>query len=294
MLSHQSKENSKTEYCSITPPSGGEGGGRNFRISVIMGIYNCANTLVEALDSLYAQTCQDFKIILCEDGSMDNTYQVAADYAARHDNIVLIRNERNMGLNHTLNRCLELADTEYVARMDGDDISFPSRFEKEINFLDKHPEYAIVSTPMIYFDEQGEFGRGKGGYEPDKSAFIYGTPFCHAPCMVRCEAYRAVGGYSENPKLVRHEDYNLWMKMFAHGYRGYMLDEYLYAMRDDRNATHRRNLKGRLNGIYAHFLAHQTLGLPWIKFVLFAVTNLAKGLMPAAMYEHYHKKRFKQ
>ena len=117
----------------------------NFRISVIMGIYNCANTLVEALDSLYAQTCQDFKIILCEDGSTDDTYQVAADYAARHDNIVLIRNERNMGLNHTLNRCLELADTEYVARMDGDDISLPSRFEKEINFRDKHPEYAIVS-----------------------------------------------------------------------------------------------------------------------------------------------------
>ena len=84
------------------------------RVSVIMGIYNCASTLVEALDSLYKQTYQDFIIILCEDGSTDNTYQVASDYAATRDNIVLLRNEQNMGLNYTLNRCLEVVDTEYI------------------------------------------------------------------------------------------------------------------------------------------------------------------------------------
>ena len=100
-----------------------------------MGIYNCAPTLAEALDSLYAQTYQDFKIILCDDGSTDNTYEVARHYADSHDNIVLVRNERNMGLNYTLNHCLRYADTEYCARMDGDDISLPTRFEKEINFL---------------------------------------------------------------------------------------------------------------------------------------------------------------
>ena len=76
------------------------------RISVIMGIYNCAPTLVEALDSLYAQTYKDFKIILCEDGSSDNTYEVARQYADSHDNIVLIRNDKNMGLNYTLNRVM--------------------------------------------------------------------------------------------------------------------------------------------------------------------------------------------
>ena len=161
-----------------------------FRISVLIGIYNCASTLVEALDSLYAQTYQGFQIILCDDGSSDNTYQVAKDYASKHDNIILIKNEKNMGLNYTLNHCLEYAETEYIARMDGDDISLPSRFEKEVNFLDNHPEFAIVSTPMIYFDEQGEFGRGKGGYESKKERLIYGTAFCHAPCMIRTDAYK--------------------------------------------------------------------------------------------------------
>ena len=128
------------------------------RISVIMGIYNCASTLAEALDSLLAQTYQGFKVIMCDDGSSDNTVEVAQSYVNRYpDKFIIAKNGHNMGLNFTLNHCLEYVDTEYVARMDGDDISLPQRFEKEIAFLDEHPEIAIVSTPMIYFDENGDF-----------------------------------------------------------------------------------------------------------------------------------------
>ena len=262
----------------------------NPRISVIIGIYNCAPTLVEALDSLYNQTFKDFKIILCDDGSSDDTYNVAKDYVSRHDNIILIRNECNMGLNYTLNHCLKYADTEYVARMDGDDISMPTRFEKEINFLDDHPEFSIVSMPMIYFDEDGEFGCGKGGYESKKERLIYGTAFCHAPCMVRREAFEMVGGYSVDKRLLRYEDYNLWTKMFAKGLRGYMLDEPLYMMRDDRNAKRRRNFKGRIRAIYAHYLAHKQLHLPWHKFIVFSIISITKGIMPMSLYSYFHKK----
>ena len=257
-----------------------------------MGIYNCASTLVEALDSLYAQTIQDFKIILCDDGSTDNTYQVAKDFASRHDNIVLIKNDQNMGLNYTLNHCLEYADTEYVARMDGDDISLPTRFEKEIDFLDKHPEFAIVSTPMIYFDEKGEFGRGKTKEgEPTKDRLMYGPPFCHAPCMVKREAYESVGGYTVDKRLLRFEDYNLWMKMFEKGYRGYNLGEHLYAMRDDRNAVRRRTLKSAFNGIYAHYLAHKTLHLSYGKLLIYSIKKIGTRLMPKRFYTYFHKKQ---
>ncbi len=263
-----------------------------YRISVIMGIYNCASTLVEALDSLYAQTYQDFKVILCDDGSTDDTYQVAKNYAAGHDNIILIRNDRNMGLNFTLNHCLEFADTEYVARMDGDDISLPTRFEKEINFLDAHPEYAIVSCPMIYFDESGEFARGKVTFhEPQKEHFVYGPPFCHAPCMVRREAYETVGGYTVDKRLLRMEDYNLWMKMYAKGFKGYNINECLYAMRDDRNAVRRRDLKAAFHGIYAHYLAHREFSLPYSKLVSYSLKKIGKRLLPDSIYTKYHKQR---
>ena len=145
------------------------------RISVLIGLYNCASTIQEALDSLYAQTYQDFKIILCDDGSKDDTLKIARENARTHENVFVINNGHNMGLNYTLNHCLEYADTEYVARMDGDDISIPTRFEKEIEFLDTHPEYAIVSTPMIYFDEQGDFRIGHSIETPQKKDFLYGN-----------------------------------------------------------------------------------------------------------------------
>ena len=206
------------------------------RISVLIGIYNCAPYLQEALDSLYAQTYQDFKIILCDDGSNDDTYAIAQHNAEEHSNIVLIKNERNMGLNYTLNHCLEHADTEYIARMDGDDISLPTRFEKEIAFLDAHPEYAVVSVPMIYFDESGDFRTGKGSGEVKAEDFINGTPICHAPCMARTAVIKSVGGYSVDDRLLRVEDYHLWFKVFSAGNRLYMMNEPLYKMRDDRNA----------------------------------------------------------
>src|SRR5699024_9468829 len=88
---------------------------REPRISVLMGIYNCADTLPEALDSLYNQTYKRFKLILCDDGSTDNTYAVAQTYANKYDNITLLKNEKNIKLAGTLNRCLAYADTDYIA-----------------------------------------------------------------------------------------------------------------------------------------------------------------------------------
>ena len=254
-----------------------------------MGIYNCAGTIVEALDSLYAQTYQDFNVILCEDGSSDDTYAVAKEYAKSHGNIILLRNERNMGLNYTLNRCLEHADTEYIARMDGDDISLPERFEKEINFLDSHPEYAVVSGPMIYFDENGDFRTGKGKGEVHKEDFIMGSPVCHAPCMARTEAFRSVGGYSVGNRFLRAEDYHLWFKLFSEGYKLYMLNDVIYKMRDDRNALNRRNFKCRKNIAYVMHIGFTMIGLPWYTQI-FALKPIIMYFIPPFIYKWIHNR----
>lgn len=259
------------------------------RISVLMGIYNCAPYLQEALDSLYDQTYQDFKIILCDDGSTDNTYAIAKANADKHDNIVLIQNERNMGLNYTLNHCLEYADTEFCARMDGDDISLSTRFEEEIKFLDEHPEYAIVSSPMEYFDEGGTFRVGHGRGPVSKTDFIHGSPICHAPCLVRRDAYKAVGGYTVSPELLRVEDYHLWFKMYAIGYKAYMLSKPYYRMRDDRNAKSRRKWRGRINQYKLMRKGFRMIGLPWY-YQVYAFRPILIGLLPSKVYDYLHRR----
>ena len=257
-----------------------------------MGIYNCANTLEEAIESILTQTYQEWELIMCDDGSQDNTYEVATSFSKKYENIIVFQNERNMGLNYTLNRCLEKANGKYIARMDGDDISLPTRLEKEVAFLDQHREYAIVSTNMIYFDENGEWGKSNMLKFPQKEDLVKATPFCHAPCMVRREAYEKVKGYSVEKKLLRTEDYHLWFKMYLEGYRGYNLQEVLYKMRDDRTATQRRKFKYRLNEAYVKRLIMKNFDLP-IKNIVYVVRPIIVGVMPTFLYEYLHKKKMK-
>ena len=84
------------------------------KVSIIMGIYNCAPTLPEAIGSILTQTFSDWQLVLCDDGSTDDTYAVAKGYLDKYpEKIILLQNETNMGLNHTLNRCLAAATGEY-------------------------------------------------------------------------------------------------------------------------------------------------------------------------------------
>ena len=261
------------------------------KISIIMGIYNCSSTLSEAIDSIIAQTYTNWELIMCDDGSKDNTYDVALSYKEKYPNkIILIKNEKNLGLNKTLNHCLEYATGEYIARMDGDDVSVENRFFKELSFLENNPEYAIVSSPMIYFDENGEWGESKAIENPTNLDFVTGTPFCHAPCMVRTEAYKEVNGYSTDDRTLRAEDYNLWFRLYAMGYKGHNLQTPLYKMRDDENAYSRRSFKFAKNEAYVRYTGYKMLNLPK-KYYIFALRPIIVGLLPKSIYMVFHHRR---
>lgn len=261
------------------------------KVSIIMGIYNCSSTLSEAIDSIIAQTYTNWELIMCDDGSKDNTYDVALSYKEKYPNkIILIKNEKNLGLNKTLNRCLEYATGEYIARMDGDDVSVENRLFKEISFLENNPEYAIVSSPMIYFDENGEWGESKAIENPTNLDFVIGTPFCHAPCMVRTEAYKEVNGYSTDDRTLRAEDYNLWFRLYAMGYKGHNLQTPLYKMRDDENAYSRRSFKFAKNEAYVRYTGYKMLNLPK-KYYIFALRPIIVGLLPKPIYMVLHHRR---
>lgn len=261
------------------------------KVSVLMGIYNCADTLPEAIDSILVQTYKNWELILCDDGSSDGSYRVASEYRKKYpDKIILLKNKKNQGLNKTLNHCLEYASGEYIARMDGDDISLPERFQKEVEFLNHHPEYAIVSTPMIYFNEDGDWGTGTAVEKPTRKDFISGTPFCHAPCMVRAEAFRAVNGYSTDKRTMRAEDYNLWFRLYVLGYRGYNLQEPYYKMRDDINAYHRRKFQYAVNEAYVRFTGYKMLKLPPAAYI-YAARPIVVALLPKPLYLYLHHRK---
>lgn len=263
-------------------------------VSIISGIYNCADTLEDAFQSILSQTFTNWEWILCDDSSVDNTYEIAKEYADKYpDKFILIRNERNMGLNYTLNRCLEYAKGKYIARMDGDDVCSPERFEEELRCLEENPNISIVSTDMEFFDETGTWGVISHPEFPENTDFLAGSPFCHAPSMVRKEAYEAVGGYSVSNKLIRVEDYHLWIKMYAIGLKGQNIHKALYQMRDDRNAYNRRKFQYRLNEAYVRLLVVKELRLPFYT-AIYALRPIIVGLLPKKLYDSLHKQKLRK
>ena len=174
--------------------------------------------------------------------------------------------------------------------MDGDDLCVADRFEKEVKVLDEQEDISIVSTDMNFFDERGVWGRTNTEKEPTKESFLRSTPFCHAACMVRKEAYQAVDGYSVSDKLLRVEDYHLWVKMYAKGYRGMNIQEPLYSMRDDRDAQGRRKFKYRLNEAYVKKIAIQELGLKKRSYI-WCLRPIIIGLLPRSIYRSIHRKK---
>lgn len=256
------------------------------KISVLMGAYNCADTIKTSIESIQNQTFTDWELIICDDGSSDNTVTIVEELKKSDERIVLIQNDCNKGLSYTLNRCLENAKGEYCARMDGDDMCDASRLKKQYDFLETHAEYGFVSTTMKRFDENGYYAVPPvgEGYSPDKNSFIKGSPFCHAPVMIRKTAYIAVNGYQDIPQTLGVEDYDLWFRLYAKGYRGYVLQEPLYHMFDGCGASKRRTFKRRLNEAWVRKNGYKMLNIP-ILYRIYILKPILIGLIPNFIYK---------
>ena len=233
------------------------------KISIIMGIYNCSETLAESIESILNQTYTNWEMILCDDGSTDNTLELASEYQKIYpDKFILLKNKRNLGLPQTLNKCLSVAKGTYIARMDGDDISLPDRFEKQIKFLEENPDIDCIGTGMTRFDENGDFDNVYPVIHPDKFTLkMY--PICyHATLMMKKSCYDAIGGYISIPRTLRCEDIDMWFRFASKGFKAENLNECLYKVREDRTALNRRKFKYAINTVKTNFYGFKLLNYP--------------------------------
>jgi glycosyltransferase EpsE len=260
------------------------------RVSIIMGVYNCAATLLESLDSISRQTYTDWEMVMCDDGSIDDTLKVARAWARENPRCKLLLNESNLGLARTLDRCIAEARGELLARQDGDDISEPDRLAKLVAAMDAHPEMTVVSSWMSCFDQNGRWGMVRPSLFPTTDDFLSGSPICHAPCLMRKSAVLAVGGYGAESWVVRGQDYYLWFRLYAAGHRAMNLQEPLYHMRDDENARKRRSLPVRIMEAKVRWEGFRMLRFAWYKR-LWAVKPLLVWALPVGVYRYLHRKR---
>lgn len=125
------------------------------RVSVVMPVYNGKRHVLAAIESILGQTLVDFEFIIIDDASTDGTADLLAECARRDSRISVLRNETNLGLTPTLNRGLQAAGAPIIARMDSDDISAPERLERQVAFLEAHPDHLFVTTSYRAIDDAG-------------------------------------------------------------------------------------------------------------------------------------------
>jgi len=260
------------------------------KVSIIMGIYNCESTIGDAIESIIDQTYKDWELIMCDDCSKDGTYSVANQYCVKYsDKIILLKNATNQRLAASLNNCLAIARGEYIARMDADDINFPERLEKQVEFLDNHPEYQVVSCKSVVYDENGEREIIGVAGEPQKECMLHSVPFVHPTIMMRRNAYEMVGGYTVLPRTVRGQDIDLWFKFFSKGYRGYILPEVLYKYYNLKSTKkNRKSFKLAFNYTSTNLVGFKLLKFP-LYYYAFAFKPIASTIIPERIKIMYRK-----
>ena len=180
-------------------------------ISVIMPAYNAEKYIREAIDSILAQTFTDFEFIIIDDGSKDYTTAIVQSYS--DSRIRFYQNERNVGVAATLNRGLDLAQGEYIARMDADDISLPERFEKQKAYLDTYNKIAVCGTSVTMFCDKKVLGTRTLSATPQKMKenLFFSCGLAHPSVMMRSLVIHDLGGY--DLEFNGMEDYELWCRV---------------------------------------------------------------------------------
>lgn len=185
-------------------------------ISVAMSVYNGERFVGPAIESVLAQTFDDFEFLILDDGSRDHSARIIRHYANRDRRIRPIL-RGNRGLVASLNELLDRARAPIVARMDADDLCHPTRFERQIGFLHDRPDYGVVGCWSEDIDEHGAPYHVSGPEHPDRhdgflAAIETGGPLlCHPAVMYRRDLVRSVGGYHA---AFRHcEDLDLWLRL---------------------------------------------------------------------------------
>jgi hypothetical protein len=181
-------------------------------VSVVMAVHNGERFLEEAVQSVLEQTLTDLELVAIDDGSTDSTPALLAAFASR-DARVVVHRHANRGRPLSLNRGVELARADLVARLDADDVCLPERLARQLAFLREHEQVAVVGGAVRVIDAAGrcfEESRYPLSDAEIRAAFAYTSPFVHSAVTFRRSAFEQAGGYRPCNDA---EDVDLWLRL---------------------------------------------------------------------------------
>jgi len=209
------------------------------QVSVIIPSFNHDKYIAETIDSVLRQTYQDFEIVITDDGSTDNTVEVIKNFT--DPRIRLFCFGRNRGACEAANHCVEHSRGKYIAMLSSDDIFVEDKLEKQVAFLEEHPDYGAVLSFAKIIDEEGQDFQEEDHFytniflQPNRNRwewlnylFYRGNCLCHPSALIRKECYRTIGLY--DPRFAQLPDFDFWIRVCSQ-YEIYILPENLLKFR---------------------------------------------------------------
>lgn len=185
----------------------------NPKVTVLMPVYNCEKYLRESIESILNQTFKDFEFLIINDGSSDKSAEIVESY--KDNRINFVQNEKNIGLAASLNRGLDIAKGEYIARMDADDISLPERLEKQVRFMETNPQIGICGSWIKIFGDINYIGKYTKSHKNIISSLFTTCPLAHPTVIFRKELFNQYN-LRYNPDFIVAQDYELWARASKH------------------------------------------------------------------------------
>ena len=240
------------------------------KVSVCIPVFNGSKDIADSIQSVLSQTYENFHLIVCDNCSTDNTEEIVRNFG--DPRITYVRNPKNLGLVGNANRCLDLADCEYVYIFHHDDIMLPDNLELKVRIMDENPKVGLVYSDVLFIDQDGKplslnkFDAKKDFIEDGVKVFQryilnmpVGALFFIGTVLTRRECYLKLGGF--NPLLPNVNDSDMWMRILLY-YDVACIGKPLvkYRLHDMMTSTSINDTDGlNLHGLEEHYLASRIL-----------------------------------
>jgi glycosyltransferase EpsE len=259
------------------------------KLSIIMGVFNSENTIKKCVESIINQSYKDWEFIICDDGSSDHTLKTLEELSIRENRIRILKNQKNLGLAATLNKCILESKGQYLVRQDADDFSALNRLEELILEINRNPDATVIGTSAFLVDNEKIWGRWDPSFLAKKEDWIKGTQVIHPSVIMKKKDILEVGNY--NPNAIRVEDFDLWLKLLKKNKKIISIKKPLYYYQLGKNDYKRRKWKYRLNEVFCSLKALKSLSLPFW-YLPIAFKPILAGLIPNFLIFRYHQKKF--
>ena len=248
-------------------------------VSVITSVHNGEAYLKECVDSILNQTLQDFEFIVLNNGSTDRSLEILQQYT---DPRLRVINQENLGLSRSLNKGVQLSQSNLIARLDADDYSFPARLEQQVTFMNQHPDYSLCGSRFKELVGDDLYQQKVPFLESDEAirkSFCHFNPFAHSSVMFRKKTFIETGGY--NHRFKHSQDYDLWFRMLKLGKACILENELIVVRLSLQSASFQNSRRQKLEGLRIWWKAFHEFGGAPLKTLYYFLKTMAGLICPS-------------